>query len=225
MGLQGRKIHRKVKKGECQMNLFLSLYQKKAKIETKTYEANHILFQEGDECLGLYHIKEGQGIIKNIFFDGNESIIRYINPGDVIGDILLFSNHAHFPATIIAKTKLTLEFIKKNDLVEIIKNDSEIAFLLLNKISSQAFALNNRVKLLSKKSIRSKICYYLLNISKEKNSLTFTLDYNKEQWADILNIERPSLSRELIKLKNEGIIDYYSKTIKIIDIDKLKEYV
>ena len=207
------------------MNLFLSLYKKNAKIETKTYEANHILFQEGDECLGLYYIKSGQGIIKNIYFDGNESIIRYINPGDVIGDILLFSNHSHFPATIIAKTKLTLEFIKKDDLLEIIKNDSKIAFLLLNKISSQAFDLNNRVKLLSKRSIRSKICYYLLNIYKEKNSLTFTLEYNKEQWADILNIERPSLSRELIKLKKEGIIDYYSKTIKIIDIERLKEFV
>ena len=207
------------------MNLFLSLYKKNAKIETKTYEANHILFQEGDECLGLYYIKSGQGIIKNIYFDGNESIIRHINPGDVIGDILLFSNHAHFPATIIAKTKLTLEFIKKDDLLEIIKNDSRIAFLLLNKISSQAFDLNNRVKLLSKRSIRSKICYYLLNIYKEKNSLTFTLEYNKEQWADILNIERPSLSRELIKLKKEGIIDYYSKTIKIIDIERLKEFV
>lgn len=207
------------------MNLFLSLYKKNAKIETKTYEANHILFQEGDECLGLYYIKSGQGIIKNIYFDGNESIIRYINPGDVIGDILLFSNHSHFPATIIAKTKLTIEFIKKDDLLEIIKNDSKIAFLLLNKISSQAFDLNNRVKLLSKRSIRSKICYYLLNIYKEKNSLTFTLEYNKEQWADILNIERPSLSRELIKLKKEGIIDYYSKTIKIIDIERLKEFV
>ena len=207
------------------MNLFLSLYKKNAKIETKTYEANHILFQEGDECLGLYHIKSGQGIIKNIYFDGNESIIRYINPGDVIGDILLFSNHSHFPATIIAKTKLTLEFIKKDDLLAIIKNDSKIAFLLLNKISSQAFDLNNRVKLLSKRSIRSKICYYLLNIYKEKNSLTFTLEYNKEQWADILNIERPSLSRELIKLKKEGIIDYYSKTIKIINIERLKEFV
>ena len=207
------------------MNLFLSLYKKNAKIETKTYEANHILFQEGDECLGLYYIKSGQGIIKNIYFDGNESIIRYINPGDVIGDILLFSNHSHFPATIIAKTKITLEFIKKDDLLEIIKNDSKIAFLLLNKISSQAFDLNNRVKLLSKRSIRSKICYYLLNIYKEKNSLTFTLEYNKEQWADILNIERPSLSRELIKLKKEGIIDYYSKTIKIINIERLKEFV
>ena len=207
------------------MNLFLSLYKKNAKIETKTYEANHILFQEGDECLGLYYIKSGQGIIKNIYFDGNESIIRYINPGDVIGDILLFSNHSHFPATIIAKTKLTIEFIKKDDLLEIIKYDSKIAFLLLNKISSQAFDLNNRVKLLSKRSIRSKICYYLLNIYKEKKSLTFTLEYNKEQWADILNIERPSLSRELIKLKKEGIIDYYSKTIKIIDIERLKEFV
>ena len=207
------------------MNLFLSLYKKNAKIETKTYEANHILFQEGDECLGLYYIKSGQGIIKNIYFDGNDSIIRYLNPGDVIGDILLFSNHSHFPATIIAQTKLALEFIKKDDLLEIIKNDSKIAFLLLNKISSQAFDLNNRVKLLSKRSIRSKICYYLLNIYKEKNSLTFTLEYNKEQWADILNIERPSLSRELIKLKKEGIIDYYSKTIKIIDIERLKEFV
>lgn len=41
--------------------------------------------------------------------------------------------------------------------------------------------------------------------------------------AELLNIPRPSLSRELIKMKEDGIIDYHKNKLKIIDIDLLEE--
>ena len=43
--------------------------------------------------------------------------------------------------------------------------------------------------------------------------------------AKILNLERPSLSRELKNLKKLSIIDYYLNTIKILNLEKLKEFI
>ena len=34
----------------------------------------------------------------------------------------------------------------------------------------------------------------------------------------------PSMSRELSRMKEEGIIDYYLSTFKILDVDALKSY-
>ncbi len=41
--------------------------------------------------------------------------------------------------------------------------------------------------------------------------------------AELLNIPRPSLSRELVNMKEEGIIDFYKNKIKILDLKKLED--
>ena len=41
--------------------------------------------------------------------------------------------------------------------------------------------------------------------------------------GELLNVPRPSLSRELTNMKNEGIIDFDRNTIKILKLDLLEE--
>jgi Mn-dependent DtxR family transcriptional regulator len=41
--------------------------------------------------------------------------------------------------------------------------------------------------------------------------------------ADFLNVSRPSMSREMAKLKDEGIIDYKKNQIEIKDLESLME--
>jgi Mn-dependent DtxR family transcriptional regulator len=41
--------------------------------------------------------------------------------------------------------------------------------------------------------------------------------------AELLNIPRPSLSRELIKMKQDGLIDFYKNRFKILDLKKLEK--
>ena len=44
----------------------------------------------------------------------------------------------------------------------------------------------------------------------------------KQKLSEVLGIPRPSLSRELINMKNDNIIDYSKDFIKILDKDKLE---
>jgi DNA-binding transcriptional regulator LsrR (DeoR family) len=57
---------------------------------------------------------------------------------------------------------------------------------------------------------------------KRSNSLTFNVPFNPNEWQIYLNVSRPSMSRELIKMKEEGIIDFHLSSFKIKDLDKLK---
>ena len=45
----------------------------------------------------------------------------------------------------------------------------------------------------------------------------------KQKLSEILGIPRPSLSRELINMKELGIIDYSRDFIKILDKKKLED--
>lgn len=51
------------------------------------------------------------------------------------------------------------------------------------------------------------------------------MDYSREDWSDILATTRPSLSRELSNMVDDGLIKIKEKSIEIIDLDKLVEII
>ena len=81
--------------------------------------------------------------------------------------------------------------------------------------------LNKSIERLSYNSIRQKISNYILDEYNKQNSHLININMTKQKLAETLGIPRPSLSRELINMKDIGIIDYYKDTIKILDLDQL----
>jgi CRP-like cAMP-binding protein len=51
---------------------------------------------------------------------------------------------------------------------------------------------------------------------------TFDLQMNREALADYLNVSRPSMSRELGRMKDEGVIDFYRSSFVVKDVEALK---
>lgn len=76
--------------------------------------------------------------------------------------------------------------------------------------------MRDKLNLLTLPTARTKILYYLSNEARKKCSKYFTLDFNITELAQYLNLNRSSLSRELSKLKKEGLIDYHNKTFRIL---------
>ena len=83
--------------------------------------------------------------------------------------------------------------------------------------------MNSKIKSISFKSIRQKIINYILNEVKEQKSNSIVLRNTKEEIAAILGIPRPSLSRELIKLRDMNYIEFDRKEISVLDIESLEE--
>ena len=91
-------------------------------------------------------------------------------------------------------------------------------------LGEKNYMLNHKIDLLMLKGMREKLATYLLNEAQHQNSYAFNIPLNRNELADYLNVSRPSMCRELSRLKAEGIIDYYKNTFKILDIEQLKKY-
>ena len=50
----------------------------------------------------------------------------------------------------------------------------------------------------------------------QKHAREFNIPFDRQQLADYLNLERTALSKELSKMKADGLIDYYKNSFKII---------
>ena len=64
---------------------------------------------------------------------------------------------------------------------------------------------------------------YILNEVKEQKSSSIILKNTKEEIAALLGVPRPSLSRELINLRDMNYIEFNRKVIKVLDIEGLEE--
>lgn len=185
-------------------NVDISKYKKDFII--KNFPANTLLFHEGEECGSVGIILKGQLIISTITKMDKEYIINILNKGDLFGDTLLFSDKTIYLGEGIISKDSQILFLTKELLLEMFKDQT---FLLnyLAIITKKSKDLRERLKLLSHKSIEERILFYLSSEVKRLNTNKIPIK-SKESLAKLLNIPRPSLSRELIKLKDKGIIDY-----------------
>ncbi len=117
-------------------------------------------------------------------------------------------------------------FIKKNKIVEECEKmcpwHRKLIYNYLKIISERAIMLNKKVEYLTIKSTRGRVCTYLLERYEKTEGQHVRLPLNRNELADYLNIARPSLSRELCRLRNEGVIDFHLTMVRIIDLEALR---
>ena len=172
----------------------------------KKYKANTLVFHEGEVCNHLGIILKGQLVISTLTTLEKDYVINILNEGDLFGDTLLFSEKTLFLGDGIVSKDSEILFISKLLLLEMLK-DQQFLLNFLSIVSKKSLDLRNRLKLLSHKSIEERILFYLSEQKKQTGSNKIPIK-SKETLAQLLNIPRPSLSRELIKLKEKKIIDY-----------------
>ena len=82
--------------------------------------------------------------------------------------------------------------------------------------------LNRKVEYLTIKSMRGKIATYLLEQYNKFGKKNFLLPLKRDDLADFLNVSRTALSRELGRMRDEDLLDFYRSSIKLNNMEKLK---
>ena len=179
----------------------------------KNFKKGSIVFNEGDICNEIGLIINGEVHISTLTNNDKEYIISILKDNDIFGENLLFNDNKEYLGDCICNIDTTILFIKKDNIFKLFENKT-ILENYLYIISIKNSNLRQKLKLYSQKSIEDRIMFYLLSEQKRLNSNIIPIN-GKEQLAKYLNIPRPSLSRELINLKEKGIIDFDRYQIKI----------
>ena len=152
--------------------------------------------------------------------------ITHMEPGGVFGDVLGGSSLAS-PVTVLAASSCEVLLIPYERLL---LSDGSAAHQrvlqnLVRTISDKYFLLSRRVDLLVLKSLRAKVCAYLLSEAERAGSLTFSIPFSRIQLADYLNCDRSALSRELSLMQRDGLLDTYRSSFKLLDVESLRQMV
>jgi CRP-like cAMP-binding protein len=184
---------------------------------------NHVIASEDDDCTSIGIVLEGAVEVKKIYPSGKSVTVAQLSSGNMFGEVILFSDKRKYPSTIQASTKAKVFFMTRESFVELSHEEPSVMTNLLNVLSRKILILNNQLKNLSYESIRQKIANFLIQQYGQQQSDYLTLPMSRQKMAEILGVPRPSLSRELIKMKDDGLLDFHKNTVKIMDLLALED--
>ena len=76
--------------------------------------------------------------------------------------------------------------------------------------------LMRKIEVVSKRTLREKILAYLSIQAQSQGTRMFQIPLGRVEWAEYLCADRSALTRELAKMKEEGILDYHRNSFKIL---------
>lgn len=187
----------------------------------KSYFKNEMIISTGEEIHSIGILLSGTLHITKEDFDGNTSIISTIKEPELFGESFIFANLTTSPITISAVTNSTIMFLSPQSLLNSCSSNCSFHTQLiansLKIIATKNIELNDKLELLSQKTIRDKIIFYLTRESKKHNSFSFYIPYNRNELSNFIGVERSALSRELSYMKKDGKIIYEKNYFTILN--------
>lgn len=196
------------------------------KPQISQFNKNDFIALSGDEFKSVGIILEGNAIVVKENVAGKRMFITNLIPGDMFGEAAVFSEKSIIPATVEAQNNCTVLFLSGKKIISECKNICTLHHTLIRNIlkiiSDRALILNKHIEYLSIKSIRGKISTFLIEQYRKSGKTTFKLPLNRNELAEFLNVSRPSLSREMCHMRDEGLIDFNRSSFYIKNIEVLK---
>lgn len=184
----------------------------------QNYHKESIIYLQNEICQSVDIIISGIVTVQNIEESGNFMTITNFSTGEILGSNLLFSSQSTYPMMVIAKTNVVLLRCDKEIILDMCKISPSFLESYLQEISNKTLVLTGKIHTIAMKSIRECIIEYLLVERNYQNSNIIQLPFSKKEWAELLGIQRPSLSRELNKMRKEGLLDYHNREIQILQL-------
>ncbi len=194
----------------------------KAQYSVKQYKRDEVVAVEEEQCRALAIVIEGAVQVQKIYASGKTVTLTRLGPGKIFGEAIIFSNTHMYPATIVAAVDSTIMYITKEDIINFCRYSPVVLENFMRLLSDKILMLNRKVKELSFETLRQKVCHFILEEYNRQRSLTIRLNLSRKAMAEHMGVQRPSLSRELIKLKNEGLIDFDKNSLIIKDLEGLE---
>jgi CRP-like cAMP-binding protein len=188
---------------------------------------NGLIAAAGEKFENMGIILSGEAVVIKENAAGNRTIMSILKPGDLFGEVVVFSHKSIWPATIVAQKPCLVMFLPRQKILGQCENvcswHRTIIENMLKLISDKTLILNKQVEYLSMKSMRGKISSYLIEQYEKAGETRFIIPMMRNELADFLNVSRPSMSREMGRMRDEGVIDFHKSSFHIKDIAALKQ--
>lgn len=196
-----------------------------ARTVRKLFSAGELLFSEGEPCNGLHIIARGKVRIFKTSVTGREQVLAVNDPGESVAELPVFDG-GPYPASAVAIESTEIAFISRRDFHAFCLEHPEVALKVLSVVGARLRRLVGIIEELSFTTIRQRLIAALLKLAQDEGRKTergieFQLPATHQELANQLGTVRELISRNLMRLQAEGLLEVDARQIVVKDIKGL----
>ena len=178
--------------------------------QEKQYKKGQVLLHAGDvtERLGL--VLEGSVTIESNDAWGNRTILSHVGPGQLFAETYALLEDEPLLVDVVANETCRILFLRVSNTQKLMSASgawaTKITANVLMISALKNLHLSGRSFHTAPKTVRGRVMAYLNTVSLQTQSTEFDIPFDRQQFADYLNVERTALSKELGKMQNDGLI-------------------
>ncbi len=200
----------------------------KYNIINQLYQKGEYVFNAGDIPKHMYVLLSGTVTVEKTDMSGKRIIVNsFSKRGTVFGEVYLYLSHKDYDYSCLAMEDSEILMLPRNFIIDLASENSLkygiIIENMLEILSEKAYHLNQKLLIHSSFSLRQKIANYILQTAGSNDVLK--LVFNREELANYIGTTRPSLSRELMNMEEDGLISVSRDIVNIIDRDALEDII
>ena len=186
----------------------------------KSYEKGAFIHLQDDQIRSVGVVLSGSVEMIREDIWGNKALLLRMQPGALFGETFVCGGiHNKLVSFAAAERSVVLFVPFQRALTTCAQSCGFHRQLIENMVSAIAeknWALMEKVDLISKKSLREKLCEYLTRRSEYAGSMSFTIPLGRVQLAEYLHADRSALTRELNRMADEGLIAFHRNRFQIL---------
>lgn len=169
------------------------------------------VFHAGDTVSDIGIVLSGRVIIESTDVRGSSTILSHIEVGQAFAESYALCGVPMMVDAVCAQETEIL-FLRVSAALQQ-ENRREDWYLpltqaLLRMAAGKNLALSERIFCTAAKSVRARVLTYLSAQATRRGALSFSVPFNRQQMADYLNVDRSALSRELCRMRDEGLLTF-----------------
>src|SRR5665213_3860770 len=196
-----------------------------ARTVRKLFSAGELLFTEGEPCNGLHIIAQGKVRIFKTSVGGREQVLAMNNPGESVAELPVFDG-GPYPASAVAIEDTEIAFISRRDFQAYCMEHPAVALKVLATVGARLRRLVGIIEELSFTTIRQRLITALFRLAESQGKQTergveFQLPASHQELANQLGTVRELISRNLMRLQAEGLLEVDARQIVVKDMKGL----
>ena len=177
----------------------------------KILKKREILFLEGEKGSAMYLMAQGVVQVYKASADGKEVVIKLMRPGELFGEVVLFERDS-FPANACALTPAQVFLIPKKQF-DLLLDEEGFRREFIGMLLAKQRYLTEQIFGLSAMDVESRFLHFLREQYGEREE--YHIDVTKREVAAAIDALPETLSRLLLKLRDDGDIQWEGESLRV----------
>lgn len=196
------------------------------------YERGSVLFRQGEKMEQMGIVLEGSISLEKEDFWGNRSILAMVEAREVFGEVYACRKERTLNINVTAQYRTKVLLLDLTPVLDRREGEGpgkeealyeKLTVNLVHILADKTWSMARKTEYLSGRGIREKVEAYLSAQAQMAGEGDFIIPLNRQELADFLAVDRSALSRELGKMRREGILDYRKDHFRLLAADRLPD--